>query len=160
MTLKEIQKDITTIERGIICHQVNCKGIMGAGLAKQIATKWPYVEAMYQDFVHFNKVRYTNPLGNCYITQVISFGDNYKVWVANLFGQDDFGNGRQTNYHALEHALCGLSDLMRYNNDIKDLKDFPVYIPKMIGCGLGGGDWNIVYQIIESIFPNAIICSL
>ena len=28
--------DILHTEADVICHQVNCKGVMGAGLAKQI----------------------------------------------------------------------------------------------------------------------------
>ena len=27
----------------IFCHQVNCKGVMGSGIAKQIAEKYPEV---------------------------------------------------------------------------------------------------------------------
>ena len=32
----------------IICHQINCQGIMGAGLAKQIHAMFPQVYEMYQ----------------------------------------------------------------------------------------------------------------
>ena len=31
--------DILHTEADVICHQVNCKGVMGAGLAKQIRKK-------------------------------------------------------------------------------------------------------------------------
>ena len=34
----EVKKDLLTSE-GIIAHQVNCKGVMGAGVAKQIKEK-------------------------------------------------------------------------------------------------------------------------
>ena len=31
-----------------ICHQVNCKGVMGSGVAKQIKEKWPSVFRRYK----------------------------------------------------------------------------------------------------------------
>ena len=34
----------------IIVQQVNCRGVMGAGLAKQIATRYPDVLAMYKKY--------------------------------------------------------------------------------------------------------------
>ena len=33
----------------IVCHQVNCKGVMGAGLARQIREKHPDVFSLYRD---------------------------------------------------------------------------------------------------------------
>ena len=33
--------DILHTEADVICHQVNCKGVMGAGLAKQIRNQIP-----------------------------------------------------------------------------------------------------------------------
>ena len=29
-----------------------------------------------------------------------------------------------------------------------------IYLPYMVGCGLGGGDWSIVQKIIEKTFEN------
>ena len=40
-------EDIFTADETFICHQVNCKGVMGAGLAKQIADKYPLVKERY-----------------------------------------------------------------------------------------------------------------
>ena len=33
----------------ILCHQVNCQGVMGAGLAKQIRSKYPEVYEQYKE---------------------------------------------------------------------------------------------------------------
>ena len=35
--------DLLEIPSGVICHQVNCIGAMGAGLALQIRKKWSIV---------------------------------------------------------------------------------------------------------------------
>lgn len=49
MSIKHVKGDIlatpTRNEDTVICHQVNCCGVMGAGLAKQIRDKWPVVTA-------------------------------------------------------------------------------------------------------------------
>lgn len=37
--IKTIEGNILDAEEDIICHQVNCKGVMGAGLAKQSKSK-------------------------------------------------------------------------------------------------------------------------
>lgn len=54
----------------IICHQVNCLGIMGAGLAKQIREKFPCVYQMYN---------YFNQIGNLHGLEAfsdLSFSEN------------------------------------------------------------------------------------
>lgn len=52
MSIKFVNGNILTFperdEDTIICHQVNCKGVMGAGLAKQIRDKWPDVYDRYR----------------------------------------------------------------------------------------------------------------
>jgi len=35
--------DVLKAETKVIAHQVNCKGVMGAGLAKQVKSKFPIV---------------------------------------------------------------------------------------------------------------------
>lgn len=37
-----------------ICQQVNCKGVMGAGLAMQIRSQWPVVYQRYLEFCYGN----------------------------------------------------------------------------------------------------------
>jgi len=37
-------KDITTITKGVIMHQVNCQDVMGSGVAKALYTKYPQVK--------------------------------------------------------------------------------------------------------------------
>ena len=40
--------DLLKIDNGIICHQVNAMGKMGAGIALSIRKKWPVV---YNDYM-------------------------------------------------------------------------------------------------------------
>lgn len=137
--------DILTVKSGVIAHQVNLRGVMGAGLALQIKNKWPQI---YQSYV-----RRIND-GNFHLgmIQVLPVSDN--LWVCNMAGQDNFGVDRcQSDYGAFRMALGKLKVWA-------DSKNLQVYLPYKIGCGLAGGDWSIVSQIIHDELPSAIICQL
>jgi len=45
--LNVINGDLLDITKGLIAHQVNLKGVMGDGLAKQIKDKYPNVYSQY-----------------------------------------------------------------------------------------------------------------
>ena len=101
MSIKHVKGDILTTptrnEDTVICHQVNCCGVMGAGLAKQIRDKWPVV------FDEYKKICGTDRLGDSQTVQVAP-----QLYVANLFGQLNYGRDkRQTNYAALAAAIFG-----------------------------------------------------
>ena len=139
-----IEKDILTVESGIICHQVNCQGVMGSGIALAIKNKWPVVFDEYNRYVKSNK-DFTF-LGKLQIVDV-----GRKLSVANIFGQLYFGGSeRQTDYGALNRAFAALG---LYEGE-------QIYFPYKFGSDRGGGDWNIVSQMIEHYIPTAIICKL
>jgi O-acetyl-ADP-ribose deacetylase (regulator of RNase III) len=142
--MKQTNKDILTVEEGIIIHQVNARGVMGAGLALKIRRKWPVVWKVYRsDTPLLGMVQYV-PVGA-------------KLAVVNLCGQDGYGTDkRHTDYDAIAD---GLTTLAGFLNDF-GMNDVPVYIPYGMGCGLGGGDWNVVSAIIEVALPQATICKI
>ena len=136
--MKFLEGDILNIAHGIIVHQVNCRMVMGAGLALQIRKKWP---RHYEDFM--SRIPH---LGGLVITQV-----NSDLYIVGVYGQEDFGRGKcQTNYDALVKGLRAIQTMSREKN-------LPVYLPFGIGCGLAGGSWDIVEQIIASNVPDSII---
>jgi len=141
---KTIYKDILSIKSGIVCHQVNCKGIMGKGLALDIKNKYPSVHTAYLNrcISHDSK----DLLGHV----LLSFIPETSLIIASLFGQENYGSDGKlyTDYKALEKCL---EFLARYFSKMN------VYIPYKIGCGLGGGDWKIVSKIISDILPFAVI---
>ena len=52
----EINKDITTVDEGIIIHQVNCQNRMGAGVARALYLKYPIIKELYHEsFNRFSK---------------------------------------------------------------------------------------------------------
>jgi len=78
--------------------------------------------------------------------------DSTKPLVYNIYGQFHWSKfkvveGRNTDYQALEQGLLNVSlDMMV--NQLTTLG-----LP-LIGCGLAGGDWNIVKNIIEYTFQD------
>ncbi len=148
--MEVINKDILTVKRGIICHQCNCIGAMGAGLAKQIRDRWPHIYADYRKAIERGELK----LGECRIVEA-----QPGIYIAHLAGQHGIGR-RQFNRPATEYLALSTAfhDL---NGQIKSsyvLMRMPIYIPFGIGCGLGGGDWKEVSKIIEEDTPNAVIC--
>lgn len=138
--IKYIKGDILNSDTDVIIHQVNCYGVMGSGIAKQIREKYPNV---YKNYKY---------LCNCYkpeqllgYVQYVAV-DNNKI-ICNVFGQLNYGyDGKlYTNYESLERAFKYIS---RY------LRNKSIAIPYKIGCCRGGGDWNIVYKMIEEIFKD------
>lgn len=127
----------------IICHQVNCKGVMGAGLALQIKNKFPMVYKHYKD----KCLQIENGIGGLGDVQFCSVLSENGYIIANIFGQYDYGRGRcHTDYNALKKA---------FNTIALAFPNFTIRIPYKIGCGLGGGDWSVVSQIIQSTLVDA-----
>lgn len=134
--------DLLTSHYEVIAHQVNCKGVMGAGLAKQIRSRYPDVYTSYKKVCNTQ----TDLLGK---VQLVATPD---CRVANLFSQSDYGTGKcYTNYEALATCLTKL----RYRMEVLGLKELG--LPYGLGCGLAGGNWKIVYEIIRDVFTPSEI---
>jgi hypothetical protein len=132
LMIKVIEQDILTIEKGLIVHQVNCQKVMGAGLAKQIALKYPQVKHDYlakQEWL----------LGDVQFVKVAP-----ELVVCNLAGQFEYGKQPKvyTNYNALR---IGFSSVRKFALENK----VDVFLPYQIGCGLANGIWDIVYSLID-----------
>lgn len=142
-----IEGNLLDATENIICHQVNCMGVMGSGVALQIRNKWPNVYYEYVDYVH--KIG-NNTFGTCHIVPI-----GFNKYVANLFGQYSFGTSkRQTDYRQLGLALDMLLTMGNVVKKNKNNLPWTYAFPEYIGCGLAGGDWNIVQKMIEEKFAN------
>lgn len=128
----------------VVCHQVNCQGVMGAGLAAQIRRMFPEV---YDDYLkECGKIaKPSDLLGKVLFYSVKYNGFDYNI--ASIFGQERYGrSGCFTDYDALRRAMEPIRVMAT---------PFPAYplttarIPYKMGCGLGGGDWSVVLSIIQ-----------
>lgn len=130
--------NILDAKENIICHQVNCLGIMGAGLALQIRNKYPATYNKYHQIC--KQYKPDNLLGHILFTR-----ENNKI-IANIFGQLTIGKNT-TDYKAQINAFKILKQFADNNN-------YSIAIPYKLGCGLAGGDWAIVYNNILQILTN------
>lgn len=138
-----INQDILEVKSGVMCHQVNCRGKMGAGLALEIRQKYPEVYDWYMYAFNNNKWN----LGE---VQIVDITENLKV--ANCAGQYNYGRNKQyTDYDALKECF------KKVNVYAKD-KHFKIYLPYKMGCNLGGGKWSYVLEIIANEFDECYIC--
>ena len=136
-----IEGNILDITSGIICHQVNCRGVFNAGLAKQFRQRYPEVYEAYMDW-------YKKNLWELGKTQIVQITDELSV--ANMAGQFDCGTHRRmTNYPALETCLKALQSTEKQ-----------IYLPYGLGSGLAGGDWRIIRSMIDKITPQTIVVKL
>jgi len=143
--VKIITKDILTVERGVIAHQCNNRGVMGAGLAKAIKKKWPEAFEAYREMCR---------VCGAELGSVSYYHASPTLIIANIIAQNGYGRNKQivyTDYGALRQGLYEVYETANKYN-------LPLYLPYKIGCGLGGGNWDIVSRIIEDVAPEAIIC--
>lgn len=130
----------------IICHQVNCQGVMGSGVAKEVRERYPEVYAQYKYLCDINKGYPAGLLGKA---QIVSTDNVFSRYIANCFGQDKYGyDGAQyTSVGALMEALIYVAEQARQFN-------WKVAMPYKIGCVRGGADWDTVKKIIDVTFQG------
>lgn len=130
----------------VLVHQVNCQGVMGAGIAKTIKTKFPRTFQKYKDAC--DKLSYHEKeqlLGKLLFTSEYVESCGFKINIANCFGQCRYGRDkRYTDYEALRNCFIKVKTRANNNQDI--------IIPYKIGCCNAGGDWEIVIKMIEEEF--------
>ena len=133
----------------LIAHQVNCLGVMGGGVAKQIKDKWNEVYEEYKSELALFKEN--APLGLSFNIET----KDKKHIIMNVFGQYYYGTDKKyTDYQALKRGMIyGICDY-RELYGIDDNVQLPIAIPHGIGCGLAGGDWIVVRKLLEEIEQN------
>ncbi|MEY8352364.1 appr-1-p processing [Lachnospiraceae bacterium 54-53] len=150
--LKYCSGDIFTSEADIICHQVNCQGVFGRGMAGLIKKMFPEVEKTYKVITKQWQEQAggkTSELLGRVSAQPVEMDGRWFL-IANLYGQDDYGkDGVYTDYKALEQAVQEIRDFVEVRN-----KRETVAFPYKIGCGYAGGDWETVRAIIERVFEG------
>ena len=144
--LKHVVGDLVTGDFPVFCHQVNCRGKMGSGVAGQIREKYPEV------FQSYDKCVKTSMMGTLLGSNDYCETHDGRVCV-NMFAQMNYGyDGKKyTSYDGFWECLNGLK---YYLNNMKD-KYKTVAFPYKIGCGLGGANWDIIEKMIDE-FSNSV----
>lgn len=132
-----VDGNVTKAKENIIAHQVNCKGVMGKGVAKDLNNTYPTIFEPYKN----NCDRY----GDTLLGKVQVLTLNNKV-IANMFGQDGYGTDKQ--YTELDKLEACFFKLYKYAIE----HNLSIAMPHGIGCGNGGADWSSVYRLLEKYF--------
>lgn len=143
--IKHIQCDIFESGADLILHQVNCQGVMGSGVAKQVHKKFPGVYNAYKTLCDMAPNR-AQLLGKVQQVRLLTSGK----FIANLFAQENYGRGGKcyTDYDALKKCLQTVRNYPMFDKQT-------IAIPYLMGCDRGGGNWDIVYKMIEDIFSDS-----
>jgi O-acetyl-ADP-ribose deacetylase (regulator of RNase III) len=141
MITRYIQGDITETELTHIAQGVNCQNTMGSGVAKALYTKWPEVKVEYHGFCGTTPPQML--LGQTHRVVTV---DWKVIW--NCFTQLEYGyDGKKyVNYAAVSKVMTHLSNTIIGSQ---------LAIPK-IGCGLAGGNWTFMEQLINDTVTDKI----
>jgi O-acetyl-ADP-ribose deacetylase (regulator of RNase III) len=118
----------------IICHICNDRGRWGKGFVLALSARWPGPEQAYREWFRSGE---GFGLG---AVQFVQVGPN--TWVANMVGQHGLRGGRTPpiRYGAVEQCLGMVAE------KAKEL-GASVHMPR-IGCGLAGGQWDLIEPLI------------
>jgi len=138
--IKYVVGDVRDISRSsdivFIPHCCNDANIMGAGVAKSLCTKWPKVKQKY----HLSSME----LGS--VSYVIC---DKSIIICNMIGQHGIRSNDYKSpirYSALCIAMLNVADKIKMMDDRAE-----IHCP-LFGCGLAGGDWNIISILVEEIW--------
>lgn len=132
--------DLLEVKTGIIVHGCNARGTMGKGVAKAVKARYPGAYHLYRG-MHRGPgltVGHIIPYG------VPTLAPRTELLIVNAITQENYGTDkRQVDYEGLYRCFSQIP----YLAQSYQLPD--VHFP-LIGCGLAGGDWDIVEAIIKS----------
>jgi O-acetyl-ADP-ribose deacetylase (regulator of RNase III) len=133
--------DLLDASERLILQGCNAQGRMKSGVAKAIRAKYPLVYRVYKGH---------------YANHGLSLGE--LIWVdcgrhivINAITQEHYGRdgARYVDYDAIRTVMTQL-DVHPYFDSSSDKS---IAMP-LIGARLGGGEWSVIAQIIESSFTR------
>lgn len=136
VTIKE--GNLLSAKQNVIGHQVNCFGA-AAGLAAAVFRKWPVAESDYMQCVTRVKKAAGHTKALLGMAQLTGQQKDGRI-ICNLYGQ--YEPGAAYNPEKLEQALEQLAATAR-------IMKWSVALPYKLSCGIAGGNWDEVLQIIE-----------
>ena len=128
----------------IIMHGCNAQGVMGSGVAKAIREAFPFAYKAYRNKYESEGLQ----VGNIIVAE-----QNNKI-IVNAITQEFYGydHKQYLSYAGLVNCFKRLELYIIRN----DLEGETIAMPR-IGCGLGGGDWDAVSNLIETHLKSFII---
>ena len=136
--ITEIKGDLIELAKegghfNTIIHGANCFSTMGSGIAKQVKDNFPNAYTVDTKDPRSPLQR----LGD-FSWEIEKSSDGDSLTVINLYQQ--FEPGKNLSYAALRLGLRKVNMIF---------KNHHIGIPKNMGCGIAGGVWGIVFNIIK-----------
>ena len=139
---KEIKGDLIKLGKegmfNIISHGANCLCRMGAGIAYGIAKNFPDAVKADNNTVCGD----ASKLGDYSAGYHYNSDSGEYLTILNCYTQYSYkteDNQAPVDYDAIENVLTKINNVHKYKS---------IGLP-LIGCGLAGGDWNVVKEIIQ-----------
>ena len=140
-----LNKDLTSVTRGVVVHGCNAQGAMGSGVAAALVKRWPQIYEGYNALCKSASDKQTI-LGTSHF---VTITDGALI-IGNLITQQTYGPqpyGRSIAYASPE----AIEKSLRTAFSMADLNNLPLYMPK-IGCLRGGLNWEKdVLPIVEQL---------
>lgn len=129
--------DVFTTEAVYIGHGVNCKGVMGKGIAKTIKERFPLAYSEYEELCSTNQPFLSH-------AQIVNCGD---VSIVNMATQEH--PGPDARYDALFVACA--EGALKIVAECEESGRQPIMAIPQIGCGIGGLEWGKVETLLRAV---------
>lgn len=135
----------------IVPHVCNNVDLFGAGFAAAVSSHYPVVK---QNYHLLGKNFLKSNLGYVQYVKVLEDKNyEYSLIFANMISQNGTvskSNPRPLNYAGLVQSMIDINKFI--NKNFKEEK-VEIHAPKF-GCGLAGGNWNFISELISDIWTN------
>jgi predicted NAD-dependent protein-ADP-ribosyltransferase YbiA (DUF1768 family) len=143
-----IPGDMLTSTDPLLMHQVNAKGTMGSGIAKDIRDQL-LAPGEYDKYV---RISANNPASDL-MGKVLPLNTKTPGQkVLNVFGQETYGwdpNTVYTDYDALRNAFTNIAN--RYPAGTR------ISMPVNMGAGRAHGDWNTIEKMADELLGRKLL---
>lgn len=165
-----IEKDILDLTKEdleygkvVLMQQVNCQNEMDAGVAiaiDKLAHKLFDVSTIDEYHKAWNLIFGDNSSHSLKQTEKLYHTTNLPLYVTDgvfVFSFSQWDCGTDGKHYTDDQRLVNNIKTICLDDDVSCGTLYEtVYIPYKIGCGLGGGDWDCIYNQIKDI-PNLVI---
>lgn len=142
MKIEYIKGNLLDTPHQYILHGCNAKGAMNSGIAKAIRAKYPSAFSVY---------RYQYEQGLMELGAVTYAEQEDGKTIINAVTQEFYGREagrRYVSYSAIVDCLERIDWFLHEKH--RGDEDIPYLAMPKIGAGLGGGDWEVIADIIET----------
>lgn len=122
-----------------LAHGVNCRGLMGAGIAREFRRKWP---GMFNEYSYLCRKDRLKP------GMIHAWRSDGGMVVYNLATQDQ--PGRHATLGAVRESVKAMTDHAGFHGIAE------IGMPR-IGAGIGGLRWPDVADVVEDVAVSATV---